>query len=157
MEENNSINSDLEIAVSNDNGTVVVGEGVKIDGRIEDAKDTHISGTYSGSVKSDHLIITESGNLSGDIKASDISISGNFTGDLIVENSLTINNSGKAKGNFEYKNLDVRFGATIEGMVKYSGTISSFPSDLNEDNNLSSSSSETPDSDVNNANLEKEY
>ena len=121
------INQESDGITANDNGCILVGEGVTLEGRIANAKDTNISGTYNGSVNSDSLYISKKGNLTGDIKTQDITIDGKFTGDIRTENSLVVNSTALAKGNFEYSTLEVKFGATIEGMVKHSGALSSFP------------------------------
>ncbi len=128
MENELDHNSDNEVnsPISNDNGSILVGEGVLLEGRIVNAKDTNISGTYNGSVSSDSLYISKNGNLTGDIKTHDMTISGKFTGDIRTENSLVVNSTASVKGNFEYSTIEVKFGATIEGMVKHSGSLSSF-------------------------------
>ncbi|MDC1315819.1 polymer-forming cytoskeletal protein [Alphaproteobacteria bacterium] len=136
----------IEEKISNDDGIVVIGEGVELEGRINDAKDTNIAGNYNGSIVSENILVSKQGQLKGDIKTQDITIDGRFTGDLKADNNLTINNSGKVKGNFEYSTLEVRFGATIEGMVKHTGSMSSFvQSDqsgpINGEENLSNTQS----------------
>ena len=120
------IESDLESQLSNDDGEVVIGQGVTLEGKIDSAKNTNISGVYNGSINSDSLYVTKEGKLKGDIKTQDITISGNFTGDVFAEKSIIITDTGIAKGNFEYGTLEVKFGATIEGLVKYSGSMSTF-------------------------------
>lgn len=122
----NEIESNLDLISSNDQGIVVVGEGVALEGKIDNAKDTNISGKYSGSISSDSLHISKGGKLKGDIKTLDIIIDGNFSGDIRAEKTLLVNSSGKIKGNLEYSSLEVKFGAVIEGMIKHSGSLSSF-------------------------------
>ena len=122
----NETESNLDLISSNDQGIVVVGEGVALEGKIDNAKDTNISGKYSGSISSDSLHISKGGKLKGDIKTLDIIIDGNFSGDIRAEKTLLVNSSGKIKGNLEYSSLEVKFGAVIEGMIKHSGSLSSF-------------------------------
>ena len=122
----NEMETNLDLISSNDQGTVVVGEGVVLEGKIDNAKDTNISGQYSGSISSDSLHISKGGKLKGDIKTLDIIIDGNFSGDIRAEKTLLVNSSGKIKGNLEYSSLEVKFGAVIEGMIKHSGSLSSF-------------------------------
>ena len=122
----NETETNLDLISSNDQGTVVVGEGVVLEGKIDNAKDTNISGQYSGSISSDSLHISKGGKLKGDIKTLDIIIDGNFSGDIRAEKTLLVNSSGKIKGNLEYSSLEVKFGAVIEGMIKHSGSLSSF-------------------------------
>lgn len=136
-----------DLTTSNDQGTVVVGEGVRLEGRIENAKDTHISGIYHGSVKSENLNISNNGNLKGEIKAEDLTISGSFDGDIKVDKSMIVNSKAKVKGNIEYSFLEVKFGATIEGNIKHSGAVSSITENYNtsNDNELE----EVPEVDLN--------
>ena len=120
----NEIESNLDLVSPNDQGVVVVGEGVTLEGKIDNAKDTNISGHYSGSISSDSLHVSKNGDLKGDIKSQEIIIDGSFNGDIRAEKSIVVNSSGRIKGNFEYSNLEVKFGATIEGMIKHSGALS---------------------------------
>ena len=124
--DDNQKNEELESLISNDNGTVVIGEGVNLEGKIDNAKDTNISGTYNGSINSDSLYVSKNGELKGDVKTEDITINGKFTGDIRSEKTLVINNTGSVKGNLEYSSLEVKFGGIIEGMVKHSASLSSF-------------------------------
>ena len=127
MSEDTSLELDNneDVISSNDQGTVVVGEGVRLDGRIENAKDTHIAGVYNGSVKSENINISDRGNLKGEIKTEDLTISGTFEGDIKVDKSMIVNSKAKVKGNIEYSLLEVKFGATIEGNIKHSAAVSS--------------------------------
>ena len=150
MAEEIQMDNQEESNLSNDHGTVVVGEGVRLEGRIDNAKDTQISGTYSGTVKSDSISVTDNGNLNGDIRAGDATISGKFDGDIKVDKGLLVNSSGKVKGNIEYSFLEVKFGATVEGMIKHSGSVSSISSNLENSNNTEMNSlNDSSDEEIN--------
>lgn len=141
-----SNNNEDDNSMNNDNGTVVIGEGVRLEGRIENAEDTHVSGTYNGSIKSENLNIENSGNIRGDISAQDIVISGKFDGNMKIENNISVNNTASVKGVFEYNTIQVSFGATIEGTLKHSGSVSSFtPANQNKLNDYNQQNSESND------------
>ena len=150
MAEEIQMDNQEESNLSNDHGTVVVGEGVRLEGRVDNAKDTQISGTYNGTVKSDNVSVTDNGNLNGDIRAGNATISGKFDGDIKVDNGLLVNSSAKVKGNIEYSFLEVKFGATVEGMIKHSGSVSSISSNLENSNNTEMNSlNDSSDEEIN--------
>ena len=57
-----SVNHDLN---SNDSKTIVIGSGVRIEGKIDGAINSDISGTFNGKIKSDSINISSSGILVG--------------------------------------------------------------------------------------------
>ena len=97
---------------SNDQGTVVVGESVNLEGKIDNSKDTNISGQYSGLISSDSLCISKSGELKGEVSAEHLSIEGEVEGE-IKAGDLYIRSSAKVKGIIKYKNIDIQPGAII--------------------------------------------
>ncbi len=110
----------------NDAKTVNVGAGVRVEGRIEGAETSDISGTLSGTIKSSNINISNSGIFNGDMSGQDITISGNVEGDINSDQYLVVNQSANVKGTIEYSSLQVSYGAKIQGTLRHKGSVQSY-------------------------------
>ena len=117
------VNSDLN---SNDSKTLVIGSGVRMEGKIDGAMNSDIAGTFNGKIKSDSINISQTGVFVGDINGSDINISGKVDGTIDSDDQLNINQSAEIKGTIEYTSLKVSYGARIQGRIQHKGVVHSF-------------------------------
>ena len=124
MDEENidSIPQDLD----NDSKMVLVGSGVRIEGRIDGAESTDVSGSLSGTLKSSRISINTSGSFNGDMNGQDVVISGNVEGEITSEDTIIVNQSAKIKGTIEYSSLQVSYGAKLEGSLRHRGSIQNY-------------------------------
>ena len=137
-ESQETLNNNLN---SNDSKTLVIGSGVRMEGKIEGAMVSDIAGTYNGKIKSDSINVSQTGVFIGDITGSDINISGKVDGTINSDEQLNINESADIKGTVEYTSLRVSYGARIQGRIQHKGVVHTFnnveeeaPSESNEDN-----------------------
>ena len=129
MNENNSESANDEIQstpIDNDAKAVNIGSGVRIDGRIEGAETSDVSGTLTGTLKSSNININSKGTFSGDMSGQEITISGNVDGEINSEDYLIVNDSADIKGVIEYASLQVSYGARIQGTLRHRGTVKSY-------------------------------
>ena len=117
------VNNDLN---SNDSKTLVIGSGVRMEGKIDGAMNSDIAGTFNGKIKSDSINISQTGVFVGDINGSDINISGKVDGTIDSDDQLNINQSAEIKGTIEYTSLKVSYGARIQGRIQHKGVVHSF-------------------------------
>ena len=135
------VNNDLN---SNDSKTLVIGSGVRMEGKIDGALNSDIAGTFNGKIKSDSINVSQTGVFIGDVTGSDINISGKGEGTISSDEQLNINQSANIKGTIEYTSLKVSYGARINGRIQHKGVVHSFnsveeveeevPNENNEDN-----------------------
>ena len=131
MNENNTDLSGDEIQpdpIENDAKAVNIGSGVRVDGRIEGAETSDVSGTLTGTLKSTNININSKGTFSGDMSGQEITISGSVDGEINSENYLIVNNSANIKGVIEYASLQVSYGARIQGTLRHRGSVQSYSS-----------------------------
>ena len=131
-EEHDTINKDQDTVqeyAGNDSKTVNIGAGVRIEGRIDGAEVSDISGSLSGTIKSSNINLNSSGIFNGDMSGSDITISGNVEGDINSDQYLIVNQSANIKGTIEYSSLQVNYGAKIQGTIRHRGIIHSYSKD----------------------------
>tara|TARA_B100000609_G_scaffold182715_1_gene164543 strand:- start:197 stop:658 length:462 start_codon:yes stop_codon:yes gene_type:complete len=117
------VNNDLN---SNDSKTLVIGSGVRMEGKIDGAMNSDIAGTFNGKIKSDSINISQTGVFVGDINGSDINISGKVDGTIDSDDQLNINQSAEIKGTIEYTSLKVSYGARVQGRIQHKGVVHSF-------------------------------
>tara|TARA_B100001287_G_C22348301_1_gene373950 strand:- start:15 stop:494 length:480 start_codon:yes stop_codon:yes gene_type:complete len=124
MDEENtdSISQDL----GNDSKLVLVGSGVRVEGRIDGAESADVSGSLSGTLKSSSININTSGSFNGDMTGQDVVISGNVEGEITSEDTIIVNQSAKIKGTIEYSSLQVSYGAKLEGSLRHRGSIQNY-------------------------------
>ena len=132
------VNNDLN---SNDSKTLVIGSGVRMEGKIDGAMVSDIAGTFNGKIKSDSVNVSQTGVFIGDITGSDINISGKVDGTINSDEQLNINQSADIKGTIEYTSLKVSYGARVQGRIQHKGVVHTF-NNVEEDNNVEE---ETPD------------
>ena len=123
------VNHDLN---SNDSKTLVIGSGVRMEGKIDGAMNSDIAGTFNGKIKSDSINISPSGVLVGDIIGSEVNVSGKVEGTIGSDEQLNISSSADIKGTIEYTSLKVSYGAKIQGKVSHKGIVYSIKSVENE-------------------------
>ena len=131
------VNNDLN---SNDSKTLVIGSGVRMEGKIDGAMNSDIAGTFNGKIKSDYINVSQSGVFIGDMNGSDVNISGKVEGTIDSDEQLSINQSADIKGTIEYTSLNVSYGAKVQGRIQHKGVVHTFnkaeedvPSEINED------------------------
>ena len=117
------VNNDLN---SNDSKTLVIGSGVRMEGKIDGAINSDIAGTFNGKIKSDSINVSQTGIFNGDITGSDINISGKVEGTIDSDEHLNINQSADIKGTIEYTSLKVSYGARVQGRIQHKGVVHSF-------------------------------
>ena len=139
--ENESQETESNDLNSNDSKTLVVGYGVRLEGKIDGAMVSDIAGNYNGKIKSDSVNVSQTGIFIGDITGSDINISGKVEGTINSDEQLNINQSADIKGTIEYTSLKVSYGAKVQGRIQHKGVVHNFnnseedaPNINNEDN-----------------------
>ena len=137
-ESQENLSNDLN---SNDSKTLVIGSGVRMEGKIDGAMVSDIAGNYNGKIKSDTVNVSQTGVFIGDITGSDINISGKVDGTINSDEQLNIKESADIKGTIEYTSLKVSYGARVQGRIQHKGVVHTFnnveeeaPKENNEDN-----------------------
>ena len=102
---------------------VIIGNGVKFKGEINDADDVQIDGSANITMTTDNLMIGSTGDLKGTIQADNVDVWGKIDGDLKISGTLTIQEQGSVSGSIEYQNLQIKLGGKIKGEVKSSDKI----------------------------------
>ena len=133
----NKISPDDNLGVfkpSKGSAKVIIGDGVKFKGEINDADEIQIDGKSDIIVNTENLIVGTTGELKGTINTDNADIWGKVDGDLTVTGTLTIQEQGSVSGTIEYQNLQIKLGGKILGDIKNSEKIKNINEKQKKDN-----------------------
>ena len=117
---------------------VVIGNGVSITGEIKKADEVQIDGEADVTMKTDNVLIGNTGKCKGNVETHNADIWGAFDGDLKASGTLTIQAEGNATGSIEYQNMQIKLGGKLSGDIKMSDKIQPIKKDTKESDNNSS-------------------
>lgn len=95
----------------------IIDESMTITGEITFKGKTKIDGKIHGNIKGEHLILSASGEVKGDIHAISFNCFGTLEGNVKAK-ILTARKDCYMKGRLETGNLTVEPGASIDGEIK---------------------------------------
>ena len=102
---------------------VIIGNGVSITGEIKKADEVQIDGEADITMKTDNVVIGNTGKCKGNIETHNADIWGVFDGDLKASGTLTIQEQGIATGSIEYQKMQIKLGGQLNGDIKISDKI----------------------------------
>ena len=118
---------------------VIIGNGVSITGEIKKADEVQIDGEADVTMKTDNIVIGNTGKCKGNVETHNADIWGTFDGDLKASGTLTIQEAGVVTGSIEYQKMQIKLGGDISGDIKKSDKIQSIKTEKKEshDNTVS--------------------
>lgn len=105
------------MAEENQNGCLVVGEGVTLSGKFVVPDIASISGQIDGELSAREVLVGATGIVKGKVTAEVLDIRGEVHQDLISKKSLLVRSSGKVVGNISYAELEIEKGGDIQGTL----------------------------------------
>lgn len=95
----------------------IVSADMTIRGDLNGSGDLQIEGKVFGRISVDHLVITESGAVEGEIVAKAVRVSGQLIG-TIQAGSVTLTPSARVQGDISHDILAIEAGAQLDGQCK---------------------------------------
>tara|TARA_Y100001970_G_scaffold242889_1_gene307693 strand:+ start:1843 stop:2310 length:468 start_codon:yes stop_codon:yes gene_type:complete len=114
---------------------VVIGNGVSITGEIKKADEVQIDGEADVTMKTDNVVIGNTGICKGNIETHNADIWGTFDGDLKASGTLTIQEEGIATGTIEYQKMQIKLGGKLSGDIKLSDKIQPIKTEKKQSDN----------------------
>jgi cytoskeletal protein CcmA (bactofilin family) len=96
----------------------IIDENTKIDGIVSIKGKIIINGFFSGVLTAKTIMIAPKSNVNGEIKASDITVAGNFEGSLTAFNKLSILSNGVCYGKLICNKIFIEHGANLDAEIK---------------------------------------
>ena len=110
---------------------VVIGHGVSITGEIKKADEVQIDGDADVTMKTDNLVIGNTGKCKGNIETHNADIWGSFDGEIKASGTLTIQEEGIVTGSIEYQKMQIKLGGNLSGDIKISDKIQPIKKETN--------------------------
>ncbi|MCB0403202.1 MAG: polymer-forming cytoskeletal protein [Bdellovibrionales bacterium] len=104
--------------------TVVLQKGSRLEGRLQFEGTARIDGEFKGEIFTpDILLLGDEAQVSGQIEADVVVISGKFTGDIFATHRVEIQAPAVVKGTIKTAVLQVEEGAVFDGQTKMLGPL----------------------------------
>ena len=105
--------SDFDFLTNSAGSSTVIANGSTIEGRITAPGIISISGNVKGDVNASEIVIDREGAVNGSIFAEHLIIIGKFEGEVSA-NKITVASTASVKGNLSYKRVAIDDGATLD-------------------------------------------
>lgn len=112
----NSIQEEINRA-ENEAISSIIDKNMSINGEISFQGKTRIDGIINGNITGEHLVLSDSGKVNGDITAYSFNCFGSIEGNIRA-NIITARKSCTIHGKLEAGSLTVEPGANIEGEIR---------------------------------------
>ncbi|PLX20427.1 hypothetical protein C0584_05815 [Candidatus Parcubacteria bacterium] len=98
------------------NTETVIGQSIKVKGNFFGDGDIVVEGKLEGAIKtSNNLLVGPKAIIKADVEAKTAKISGEITGNVVVENFLEITSTAKINGDISASQISVESGAVFNG------------------------------------------
>jgi cytoskeletal protein CcmA (bactofilin family) len=94
----------------------IISKDMRITGEIRFTGKARIDGTVEGNVKGEHLILSESGKVYGDLELTSLICRGSIKGNINAQ-EVTTHSTANLHGNLTAANLTVEPGAKLNGEI----------------------------------------
>ena len=99
--------------------TMIVGHGISLSGDIKSCNRLVVEGSLDGTLHDcGQMQIAEGGHFKGDASVEQGEVSGQFEGELVVSNRLSIRATGHVSGTITYGQIEIERGGKISGKIQ---------------------------------------
>jgi cytoskeletal protein CcmA (bactofilin family) len=104
-------------------GSTVIGKAITIRGEINGSEDLYIDGTVDGAitVQGGRLTIGPNGRVKANLRAHDVVIFGQVSGNVAADGSVDLRQSAALHGDISASRLAIEENATIKGRADLTG------------------------------------
>jgi len=98
----------------------LIGQSIELDGDLNFSGGLHLDGTINGNVSSESgsnsvLVVSEQGQINGDVSVPYAVINGTVKGNVYASEKLELSNKACITGNVHYNVLEMASGASVNG------------------------------------------
>lgn len=106
------------ISSAADEGPSLIGRGILVEGNIVADVELQIRGKVVGDVRCDSLVLSERGEIRGNVVADRVRLSGTVEG-AIDTGDLAIEATARVHGDLTYSRMKVATGAVVQGRMSH--------------------------------------
>jgi len=97
--------------------TTLISASVSLEGSIEAEGTLIVEGSVRGTIKCTSLEILENGRVEANIECENVTVAGEFEGEMICSRKLSILRTGKVLGGITYSALSIESGGLLDGTL----------------------------------------
>ena len=97
--------------------TTLISASVSLEGSIEAEGTLIVEGSVRGTIKCTSLEILENGRVEANVEGENVTVAGEFEGDMICSRKLSILRTGKVLGGITYSALSIESGGLLDGTL----------------------------------------
>jgi cytoskeletal protein CcmA (bactofilin family) len=97
--------------------TTLISASVSLEGSIEAEGILIVEGSVRGTIKCTSLEILENGRVEANVEGEDVTVAGEFEGEMICSRKLSILRTGKVLGGITYSALSIESGGLLDGTL----------------------------------------
>ena len=97
--------------------TTLISASVRLEGSIEAEGTLIVEGSVRGTVNCTSLEILENGRVEANIEGENVTVAGEFEGEMICSRKLSILRTGKVLGGITYSALSIESGGLLDGTL----------------------------------------
>ena len=97
--------------------TTLISASVSLEGSIEAEGTLIVEGSVRGTIKCTSLEILENGRVKANVEGENVTVAGEFEGDMICSRKLSILRTGKVLGGITYSALSIESGGLLDGTL----------------------------------------
>jgi len=97
--------------------TTLISASCSLEGSIEAEGTLIVEGSVRGTIKCTSLEILENGRVEANIEGENVTVAGEFEGDMICSRRLSILRTGKVLGEITYSALSIESGGLLDGTL----------------------------------------
>lgn len=108
--------SQVRVNGANEAISSVISKDMRITGELRFTGKARIDGTIDGNIKGEHLILSESGKVHGDLELTSLVCHGSIEGNVKAQ-EVNVHTTASIHGNLAAENLSVEPGAKLSGEI----------------------------------------
>jgi cytoskeletal protein CcmA (bactofilin family) len=97
--------------------TTLISASVRLEGSIEAEGTLIVEGSVRGTIKCTSLEILEKGRVEAKVEGENVTVAGDFEGEMICSRKLSILRTGKVLGELSYSALSIESGGLLDGTL----------------------------------------
>ena len=105
-------------SAADDEGPSLIGSGILIEGNIVADVELQIRGRIVGDVRCETLVLSEHGEIRGNVVADRVRLSGSVEG-AIDTGDMAIESTARVKGDLTYSRIRMATGAVVQGRMSH--------------------------------------
>ena len=108
-----------EILQINNDSSLLIGENVTVTGTVKAENEVTIQGKIDGDVDCHTVIVSQTGNVKGKLKAETMKVEGKVEGEININDQLHIRSKGSVNGKIFYGSIEIDSGGKLLGEINY--------------------------------------